>query len=329
MGVEILTCMRGEVPDTVREHARLQHGVVSRQQALAADMSPDSIQSKVEWGRWRRVLRGVYALDQGRLSREGTLWAAVLWAGEEAVLSHESAAEVQGILDKPAREVHITIPPGKHQRSVPGIRVHRSDRVLGLRERYPPGLLPATLPPDTVLDLTQTAKDPDEMCDWITRAFRKGKVSDLMLLAALRQRQKVRHRQDIIHLIGEAANGTHSPLEYRYDRDAERAHGLPRSRRQTPYRKEDGGKGFRDRCYEEYAVIVELDGRAYHEDPAADRRRDNHAAAADGSLTLRFGWREVRWHPCESAVTVAKVLRTRGWRDAPRPCGPSCPIAGQ
>lgn len=320
--------MRGEVPDALRNQARLQHGVVTRRQALDAGLSCDSIRSKVKYRRWTRVLPGVYALDPGKLSREGTLWAAVLWAGEGAVLSHESAAEVQGMLDKPTRIIHVTVPPDRRPRSLPGIRVHRSDRVLGLRGRYPAGWLPATLPPDTVLDLTQAARDPDEICDWIARAFQKGKVSEHIMLDALRRRTQVRHREDITMLICEAADGTHSPLEHRYDRDVERAHGLPQSRRQMPYRKEDGGKGFRDRWYEGYRVIVELDGRAYHEDRWTDTTRDNAAAATYDSQTLRFGWREVRWHPCDTAVTVAKVLRNRGWAGAPCPCGRGCPAAG-
>ena len=61
-------------------------------------------------------------------------------------------------------------------------------------------------------------------------------------------------------LITEAARGTHSLLEYHYDRDVEGAHGLPKSARQAPYTKPDGSKGFRDRLYREYGVLVELDG---------------------------------------------------------------------
>lgn len=228
------------------------------------------------------------------------------------------------MLSKPDAHVHLTVPRGRHVLNQPGIRVHRSDRVLGLREDYPAGLLPTTWPVDTVLDLTQTAATPDEVCDWIARAFRTRLVSEGMMLAALNRRPYLKRRADIMELIKEAADGTHSVLEYRYDRDVERAHGLPRSRRQVPYTRQDGKRGYRDRYYEQFGVIVELDGRTYHPDDWADLPGDNEAAAMHASQTLRFGWRGVRWHPCETAATVSRVLTHRGWTGPLRPCGPGC-----
>jgi hypothetical protein len=320
--------MKSDAPDFLRRRAALQAGIITRQQALKEGMTRDSIRSKVKCGRWQRVYPGVYALPPGGVDRQAQFWAALLWAGDDAVLSHESAAEIHRMLDKPAADIHLTVPRDRHLSALPGIRVHRCDRVLGLRDRYPRGLVPTTWPADTVLDLTQTAGSPDEICDWIARAFRTRAVSEGMLLAALGRRPQLKHRADIMTLIREAASGTHSVLEYRYDRDVERAHGLPRSHRQVPNAMENGTRGYRDRCYEPFRVIVELDGRVYHRDEWADTRRDNEAAASYASQTLRFGWRSVRWHPCETAVTVARVLIHRGWPGHLSPCGPACMAGG-
>jgi hypothetical protein len=49
-------------------------------------------------------------------------------------------------------------------------------------------------------------------------------------------------------------------LEYRYVRDVERAHGLPRSRHQARV-VIDGKVVYRDVYYEEYQLTVELDGQ--------------------------------------------------------------------
>ena len=116
-------------------------------------------------------------------------------------------------------------------------------------------------------------------------------------------------------------------LEYRYDRDVERAHGLPEAVRQASFASPDGKKGRRDRLYRDYGVIVELDGQLAHsvEDQWRDKARDN-AAAADGRQSLRYGWTHVRWHPCATALQVAAVLRIHGWNDWPRPCSPGCPV---
>src|SRR6201999_2129064 len=61
-------------------------------------------------GGWTRLDRGIYATGSGPPSRKALLWAALLWAGSGAVLSHETAAELWGLIrppghprDRPAR----------------------------------------------------------------------------------------------------------------------------------------------------------------------------------------------------------------------------------
>ena len=52
--------------------------------------------------------------------------------------------------------------------------------------------------------------------------------------------------------------------------------------------------------------------------------RDNAALMA-AKATLRFGYQIVS-DPCGAAAQVATVLRARGWRDLPTPCGPACSL---
>src|SRR6266480_2201298 len=112
-----------------------------------------------------------------------------------------------------------------------------------------------------------------------------------------------------------------------YHRDVERAHGLPESARQVPFTTPGGRRGRRDRVYEPFGLVIELDGRLAHqpEERWRDKTRDN-AAAADGKQTLRYGWSQVKWEPCETAAEVARALRRRGWGGRPRPCSPGCPV---
>jgi hypothetical protein len=319
--------MRGDIPEQLRDIAALQEGVVSRRQALMAGMRDWSIDSKVRSGRWQRIYPGVYALFSGPVPRAARLWAVVLWAGENAVLSHESAAELHGMIRRPTPVFHVSIPPDQRLRPVAGVRVHRSMYVPDSAV-FPPGRLPVTDPNNTVLDLVQAAADEDEMCGWITRALSSDFTSPRSLLTALARRTRVRGRADIEILIAEAACGTQSVLEHRYDRDVERAHGLPRSSRQVPYAKPSGTTGYRDRYYPRYRVIVELDGRADHPDDRrqADTDRDNAAIASEDAHTLRYGWRRVRWSGCETAAEVAAALRNRGWTGTLKPCSPTCRV---
>jgi hypothetical protein len=121
------------------------------------------------------------------------------------------------------------------------------------------------------------------------------------------------------------AAGAESVLEFRYDRDVERAHGLPKSRPQVAFGDRYGHRGRRDREYEKYGVVIELDGKLAHPLDARwrDKDRDN-AAAADGKQSLRYGWVHVRRQACSTAAQVAKVLRRHGWEGRLRRCSPVC-----
>ncbi len=178
-----------------------------------------------------------------------------------------------------------------------------------------------------MLDLTQAANSFDDVCGWVTRAIARDLTDEARLRQAMSVRTKLRWRADLHELIGAAQSGDHSVLEFRYHRDVERAHGLPDSSRQVPFTKPDGRRGFRDRVYTDYGVVVELDGRLAHpaENQWKDKARDN-AAAAEGQQSLRYGWINVRWKACATAAEVARVLRLHGWDGRPKPCSPGCPV---
>ena len=320
-----LCVMESELPSTLRYLAGNQCGVVSRSQALRAGLTTDMIKFRLRSGRWRLMHRGVYATFTGVPGRGARLWAAVLAAGPGAMLSYQTAAELHGLVDKTTNPIHVTVPHERHVLAAEGISLHRSGRAVEATEQrsYPP----RTRIEETVLDLTQTAKTFDDVCGWVTRAFARDLTDEVRLSAAMTARTKLRWRADLQELIAAAAGGDHSVLEFRYHRDVERAHGLPESARQVPFATPGGRRGRRDRVYEPFGVVIELDGQLAHqpEDRWRDKTRDN-AAAADGKQTLRYGWPQVKWQPCETAAEVARVLRRRGWGGRPRPCSPGCPV---
>ena len=141
------------------------------------------------------------------------------------MLSHETAAELQRLTDRPAKMIHLTVPGERRVKAAEGVRLHRSKRAVEavLAQSNPP----RTRVEETVLDLMQTAATFDDVCGWVTRAFARELTDQEQLQAAMRQRKKLRWRADLHELIAAAASGDHSVLEYRYERDVERAHGLP------------------------------------------------------------------------------------------------------
>jgi very-short-patch-repair endonuclease len=236
------------------------------------------------------------------------------------VLSHETAAALLGLLDDPGPLIHVSVPTHRRPMSMPGVRLyHRRPSLL-----TPAGALepPRTGAEDTVLDLTQTATDPDAAIGWLARACARRLTTPERLLTAIHGRRRLRWREALVTAVADVAAGCHSVLELRYLRDVERRHGLPAATRQRR-RRPDGSSVYRDVEYEDFALLVELDGRAAHQDPWRDRRRDN-TAATSGWLTLRSGWADVNHRTCETAALVAKTLHTRGWQGTPTPC-PSCP----
>jgi hypothetical protein len=317
------------IPARLDAQAALQEGVITRRQAIRAGMATSAIEWKLRSGRWRQVHWGVYATFTGPLNRNARMWAAVLYAGTGAMLSHESAGELQNLVDGPAVAVHVAVPRRREVALAQGVVIHRSDQ--SLRLTFPPGVLPRTLPEDTVIDLAEAADDVDGVYGWVTRAFGRGVTGDVKMRFALERRKRLRWRSELGEAVTAGAGGAHSVLELRWDRDVERAHGLPLSQHQVPFRKKDGRRGYRDRVFAECGVIVELDGRQAHPDEArgADRARDNAAAADGDGHTLRYGWKEVRYEACETAALTTRVLWRHGWRGRPRPCLPACPVAVQ
>lgn len=309
-------------------HALLiaQGGAIARRQAAAPGLDVGPMRNKARSGRWQRAHRGVYLAFSGEAGRLTTLWAALLRAGPDATLSHQTAAELHGLTDEPSEQIHITVPAGRHparHRAIQGVVIHRSTRIA--QARHPAKSPPCTRAEDTVLDLTQAARSFDEAFGWLCRAVERRLTTTDRLLATLAARKKLRWRTEMTAALADIAEGVQSPLEHRYVRNVERAHGLPAARRQAPVRGR-AGNTYLDNLYERYGVCVELDGRAAHATDRQwlDKRRDNWNLVNRDIVTLRFGWDDVDARRCETARDVATRLRRNGWRGRFRSC-PRCP----
>ncbi len=298
---------------------------MSRVQAFEAGLTKAGIAWQLHRGRWQQLQRGVYAVFTGEPCREAMLWAAVLRVGRGAMLSHHTAAELARLTDRQAELLHVTVPADRRIETIPGLVIHTSEHTS--RTRHPSQLPPRTRVEETVLDLAGLASTFDDACGWVTRACGRRLTTQERLREAMAARSRMRWRGPLAEVLGDPASGAHSVLEYRYFRDVERAHRLPRSARQV--RVVSGGRvRYRDALYTRFLVVVELDGRVAHpgESRWLDIRRDNEAAA-EGSVTLRYGWTDVTADPCRIAGEVARVLAQRGWPGAPLPCCTSCPLA--
>jgi very-short-patch-repair endonuclease len=316
--------MRTDLPDACSDLAARQSGVIGRQQAMRAGLRFDVIDGLVRTGRWQQMQRGVYATFSGEPSRDARLWAVVLRAGSDAVLSHRTAAALYEFAPDPGDPIHLIVPRDRQPRRIPGVIVHRLGRPR--TARHPVLLPPRTLIEDTVLDLVTVSGTPDEAFGWVFRATGQQLTTAGRLRAAAAARPALRWRLELSQCLNDMADGISSNLEQRYVRAVERPHGLPAARRQVRI-VHDGRARYLDNLYQAQLVCVELDGRAAH--PPGERWRDyrrDNAGATDGIITLRYGWSDVTGHPCQVAAQVAAVLTQRGWPGRPRRCGRACAL---
>jgi very-short-patch-repair endonuclease len=314
--------MTANLPESCRQLINRQRGVLARWQAPAVELKPTTIDSLLRSGRWQPLQRGVYATFSGRPSRDAELWAAVLRAGPQAILSHQTAAEVDGLTSKRSAVIHVQVPVTARVDPVPGVCIHRSERLA--EARHPSHTPPRTRIEETVLDLTQSAKTIDGAFGWLCQACGSRLTRPEFLLTALAKRPKVRWRAVLLSALDDIGDGANSVLEVRYVRDVERPHGLPRARRQAKMAR-SSGPIYLDNLVERYRTCIELDGKAAH--PVAERWRDiarDNASAADGIITLRYGWPDVTERPCQTAAQIAAVIGQRGWTGQATPCGQSC-----
>lgn len=305
-----------------------QSMVCTHQQARAAGLSPGAIRRLVDSGRWRRLHKGVFQVVAEPPGISARMWAAHLALGPLSVAAGAAAGHYWGLLDgqhPPDRPVRMLL-EDSIRRSARGIEVRRVQDPLS--RAHPSRQPPVLTVEHAVLDLVAVAWSDSEAVEIVLRSCRLRLTTPDRILRTMRTMLRVPRRRLIESVCADSMAGLTSPLEIRYHKDVVLPHGLPTGRGQAPARAVDSGTAYRDILYEEYGVIVELDGRLGHEAESEvfrDKDRDN-AATLTGAATLRFGWMAVVGQPCGVAAQVATLLRLRGWLTDPRRCGPGCAI---
>jgi putative AbiEi antitoxin of type IV toxin-antitoxin system len=104
-----------------------QAGVVSLAQAVAAGMSPDTVQRRVRQGRWTRLHPGIYLVGGHRHTPEARIRAAWLWGGPYSVVTGPAAAFWHRMLDRTPAIVELSVPAQMSPRPQAGIGLRRRD----------------------------------------------------------------------------------------------------------------------------------------------------------------------------------------------------------
>ncbi|MEO5662711.1 MAG: type IV toxin-antitoxin system AbiEi family antitoxin domain-containing protein [Nocardioides sp.] len=312
--------------DEVARILSLQHGVISRAQAIEAGLADHDIRRLVRRRAWVLLLPGVCLNHTGEPTWLQRAWASTLYAGDSA-LCHDSALRASEGPGKTTRDesvVHVAIDRDRRILSpVAWLVVHRlADFDDKVRRNASP---PTVRIEHALLDVAAEAATDFAAVGVLTDAVSARRITADRVLAALQTRSRIPRRAFLTGVLSDIRDGTHSVLEHGYLHRVERAHCLPRASRQLA-ELTLRGKVYRDAAYEQFGVYVELDGRATHGTAQAhdqDLARDL-AAVGEQKLTLRLGWRQVYGDQCSTAAQVAAVLTKRGWTGTFERC-PDCP----
>ena len=310
----------------VRRLLAVQDDVIARRQALAAGLTSEDVRRLLRRREWATVHPGVYVAHTGPLPWRQRAWAAVLHAGPEAALCHDSAlraADGPGRAGRSDDLVHVAVERSRSVVSPAGVRVHR---MAGLAERVLWNLGPPRLRyEEAALDVALDQPSDFAALGVLSAACQSRRTTARRVAAALDGRRRVARRAWLQAVLTDVAEGTCSVLEHGYLTRVERAHGLPRARRQAPGAAWMG-LVYRDADYGQ--LIIELDGRLFH-DSTTQRDRDFERdldAAVDGKDARRLSWGQVFDRSCSTAGKIAQLLAARGWAGRPRRCGPDCAL---
>ena len=290
--------------------AARQRWVVAGWQLREMGVTGAAIEHGVATSRLHPVFRGVFAVGHPQVGDRGRMLAAVLACGEGAVVSHGTAAALLGLWDRPPTLVDV-IAPGQSGRKIEGIR-RRHVLLPGPEEAEVRESVPCTRPARTLVDLAGAVGE-SRLRSTVERTAVLGLLEVPAVDAALSRRRRRGSR--LLRMVLEdwrpvGAARLRSDLEARLlARIAAAGLPIPLCNQVV----EVAGRHMEvDFLWPDRLLVVEADGRAFHDNPIAfdrDRRRTatslEPASGCCGSHGLNWrGNPAKRWPPSISFLSI-------------------------
>jgi very-short-patch-repair endonuclease len=284
------------------EAAGAQRGLVTRSQLVGLGFSPKAIEHRVAIGALHRVHRGVFAVGTPVLQPLGAETAGLLYAGDDAVLSHESAAALWGLATHPSFVVITMI--GRHARAQPGLRIHEV-KALDLRDVSIHQGFPVTSPARTVIDCAARG----DIEDMLNEARAQKLVTDDALHAAIARCPTRAGTRAVRHMLAaEQDTGYDQSRAERLLKRLIRAADLERAVHNVKIEAKRV-----DAFWPRHNLVLEVDGHKWHGHRQAferDRARDQKLVAA-GYAVIRVTWRQLTEQPMMVMARIAQALARR------------------
>jgi predicted transcriptional regulator of viral defense system len=305
------------------ETGRLANIATSAELA-SAGISAKQIRTRVSRGELIRLDHGIYApaglvksvtaTDRGALALRAAATLAPL--GPQAVVSHDTAARLQGLalLGRIPAGIAITRVPGSGSReSRPGVRVHNA--ALPAEHVSQCAGVPVTAAARTVLDLARCSslRSGVVVADSALRKQRTTKPELQAVIDSCRRWPGVQRAAEVVAFADSLAE---SPLES-IARVAFRDCGLPPPRLQALLGADGLIIARVDFYWHRFRTVAEADGELKYENNFAathQLRRDTDLRDA-GFEVVHFGWRDIFDTPEQVAASIRAAFR-RSRREA-------------
>ena len=164
-----------------------QEGLFTSRQATEAGYYPQLLRRYVEYGRVRRVQRGIYRIVHYPAAEHEDLAVVWLWSDSAGVFSHDTALALHGLSDVLPKRVHLSLPQAWERRRlrIPrGVVLHHG--TVRPAERTWVGAIPVTVPARTLLDCALAHFSPELLQQAIDQARTRGLVSREVLAGVSR-----------------------------------------------------------------------------------------------------------------------------------------------
>lgn len=298
-----------------QELAANQHGAFGREQLISIGATPATVRRMLRSGSWCTLLPSVYGVVGHSESWLRRLWIAHLHAGTGSVVSHHSAGCLQGNDSALPDRVELIVGAGRGV-APPGVRWHRRDDLLEREVVRSPGRPPMTSAARTAVDLAGVV-GPVRLRRFVENAA-VAKQLELAEVGAIHARIRrsgkrgVKLMEHVLDVIGPGDAMPHSTLERLGDGVIALA-GVPSPTHEHPLPDRRGRRGFVDRAWPDAKLIVEFDGRKWHDRSDqrlhdADRRTE---AQVLGWETVQILWEHVVSDAEHQAANLAEIHRNR------------------
>ena len=282
---------------------------MNRRQLIEGGLTNQQLHRRAAKGILIRVLPGVYRHASVPESWIQRVWAAYLWAGDGAAVSHQAAGALWE-LDGCAPGAVTLLTTRGVKRTSEGFEIHRVAEIPSHHLTHRDGLM-VTTPTRTIMDLAAVVAEADLEAA-LDCALRRGSVSLARLQAELGRSsgRGQRGRSALTRLLRERTadySPTHSVLETRF-RQLLKRNRLPLPAQQHTIRRQRAGFARVDFVYPEHRLVIEVDGFAWHGSRQSwqqDLLRQNDLVAA-GFKVLRYTWRDIS----TEGAAVVETLRS-------------------